>query len=92
MPNGWHKRCNKNFCSRKFRRGGSSRYSKNYWGRGINSYGFVGGGSSSRRKVGNSRQSNPGCRCPCHPAIKQSRVRRVQRVWEAHQACHDNEW
>ena len=82
MPSGWHKGCNKNSCSRKFRRGNSSRkqHSSKSWPYGINGYGLVGGGASSRRRVGNTRQKNPGCRCPCHPAIKSARVIRIEKA------------
>ena len=48
MPTGWHKRCNKNLCSRKFRRGGSSKRSNGeYW-----EYRFC-QGAIGRRKMGN---------------------------------------
>jgi hypothetical protein len=87
MPNGWRKKVKKSFCSRKFRRGGSSRHEPSYWSwGGAHSYGLLGGGASSRRIVGNSRKY-VGNRYPCHPGAKIEKLSRVQRSWEAKKAC-----
>ena len=78
MPSGWKKK----IYPGRTGRGGSSndRHTRPMYG-----YDLVGGGASTRIRVGNSITT--GKRCPCHPAFLSKRNYRVARMRAAKVDC-----